>query len=134
MDSSNVCSDDESMETKTRQVLRKLKSGQFNCFFASDVYRCPFCTRGLATDFYSLARHVEDMKTCELSKNVHAFRAKYQAIGFHLRNLQKVAIEEGRMPPIKPKAPKVKVLGSKKWGKPQREEAEALLAEAKRGH
>ena len=38
------------------------------------------------------------------------------------------------MPPIRPKVPKVKGLGSKKWRRRQREEADALLAEATRGH
>ena len=74
------------------------------------------------------------MRTCGESVNIHGFRAKHQALGLHLRNLQKVAIEEGRMPPIKPKAPKVKGLGSRKWRKLHREEAEALLAQAMRGH
>jgi hypothetical protein len=79
-------------------------------------------------------KDAEDVKTCGLSMNVHGFRSKHQALGFHHRNLHKVAIEDGRMPPIKPKAPKFKVLGSKKWRKRQREEAEALLVEAMRGH
>ena len=135
-DSSDLRSDDESQDTKTHHVLRRLKSGQYNNFFAGDVYRCPFCpTRRLrATDFNSLVKHAEDVRTCGESVNVHGFRAKHQALGLHLRNLQKVAIEEGRMPPIKPKAPKVKGLGSKKWRRRQREEADALLAEATRGH
>ena len=134
MDSNDICSDDESMDTKTRQVPRKLKSGQFNDFFADDIYRCPFCTRGLATDFNSLVKHAEDVRTCGESVNVHGFIAKHQALGLYLCNLQKVAIEEGRMPSIRPKVPKVKGLGSKKWRRRQREEADALLAEATRGH
>ena len=136
MDSSDVYSDDESTDTKTRQVLRKLKHVQYNNFFAGDVYRCPFFpTRRLrATDFNSLVKHAEDVRTYGESVNVHGFIAKHQALGLHLRNLQKVAIEEGRMPPIKPKEPKVKGLGSKKWRRRQREEVEALLAEATRGH
>ena len=75
MDSSDICSDDESMDTKTHQVLRKLKSGQFNGLFVGDVYRCPFCTRSLATDFNSLMMHAEDVKTCGPSKNANAFRS-----------------------------------------------------------
>ena len=98
-------------------MLRKLKSGQFNDFFVDDVYRCPFYTRSLATDFNSIVMHAEDVKTCDPSVNIHGFRAKHQALGFYLRNLQKAAIEEGRMLPIKPKVPKVKGLGSKKWRK-----------------
>ena len=101
-----------------------MKSGQFNGFFTSDVYRCPFCTSSLATNFNSLVMHAEDMKTCCPSNNFNAFRAQHKALGFHLRNLQK-----GRTPPINPNAPKVKGLGSRKWRKRHREEAEAM-----RGH
>ena len=112
-------------------MLRRLKFGQYNNFFAGDMYRCPFCpTRRLrGMDFNSLVKHAEDVRTCGESVNVHDFRAKHQALGLHLRNLQKVAIKEGRMPPIKTKEPKIKGLGSKKWRRRQREEAEAM-----RGH
>jgi hypothetical protein len=34
-----VTSDDESKDTNSRQVVRKLKSGQYDRFFAGDVYR-----------------------------------------------------------------------------------------------
>ncbi|KAK1668719.1 hypothetical protein QYE76_056878 [Lolium multiflorum] len=49
--------------------------------------------------------------------NVHSFRAKHRALGMHLRSLQRVEISVGRMPPLKPKAPK----GSKsnKWRQSQ---------------
>ena len=117
-------------------MLRRLKSGQYNNFFAVDVYRCPFCpTRRLrATDFNSLVKRAEYVRTCGEFVNVHGFMAKHQALGLHLRNLQKVAIEEGHMPPIRPKAPKVKGLGNRKWRKRQRAETEARIVEAMRGH
>ena len=65
-DSSDLHSDDESQDTKTLHVLRRLKSGQYNNFFAGDVYRCPLCpTRRLRdTDFNSLVKHAEDVRTC----------------------------------------------------------------------
>src|SRR4051812_49989075 len=87
-----------------------MKSGQFNDFFTGDVYTCPFCTRSLATNFNSLVMHAEDVKTCGPSKNANAFRAQHKALGFHLRNLQKVDIEEGHMPRSSPRR-----LRSREW-------------------
>ncbi|KAK1651426.1 hypothetical protein QYE76_069231 [Lolium multiflorum] len=49
--------------------------------------------------------------------NVYAFRAKHKALDIHLRNFQRVEIAAGRMPPIKPKVPKIKGQGSKNWRK-----------------
>ena len=60
--------------------------------------------------------------------NINAYIAEHRALCIHLRNLQRVAIKEGRMPPIRPKAPKSKKLGSKKWRRRQRE-MEALANE-----
>jgi hypothetical protein len=45
------------------------------------------------------------------SVNPYSFRAKHKALGMHLRSVQRVEISAGRMPPLKPKAPK----GSNKW-------------------
>ena len=125
------------MHTKTRQVLRRLHAGQYDAFFTSGVYSCPFYRTSLAgTDFNSLLKHVEGsgsgIHKGGQTINVYAYIAEHQALGIHLQNLQWVAIKEGRMPPIKPKAPKIKGLGSKKWRKRQREEAEAQ-SHARRG-
>jgi hypothetical protein len=45
------------------------------------------------------------------SVNPYSFRAKHKALDMHLRSVQRVEISAGRMPPLKPKAPK----GSNKW-------------------
>ncbi|KAK1649343.1 hypothetical protein QYE76_067148 [Lolium multiflorum] len=89
---------------------------------AKEVYRCPFCTRRLgATDFNCLVTHAENISNTfpnvGTTVNVHSFRAKHRALGMHLRSLQRVEISAGRMPPLKPKAPK----GSKsnKWRQSQ---------------
>ena len=124
VESSDVGSDDEDRHTKARRVLRKLKTGQYNSYFANEVYRCPFCKRRLAsTDFNCLVSHAEGISSCNprvgKTVNVHAFYAKHKALGIHLRNIQRVAIAAGRMAPIKPKVPKIKGQGSKKWMKRQ---------------
>ena len=124
MDSSDVGSDDEHRDTKARQVLRRLQTGKYDSYFANEVYRCPFCKRRLAsTDFNCLVSHAESISSgiprVGETVNVHAFSAKHQALGIHLRNIQRVAIADGRMAPIKPKAPKIKGQGSKKWRKRQ---------------
>ena len=112
--STDVDSDDEAVHTKARHVLRRLWSGEYNRYFADDVYRCPFCTtrRLASTDFNAVVTHAEAVKTSRpnvgASVNLYAYMAKHIALGIHLRNLQQVAIAEGRMPPIKPKAPKPK--------------------------
>ena len=110
--SSDVDSDDQAVHTKARHVLRRLRSGQYDQFFANDIYRCLFCaTRRLgATNIYCILMHAEAVKTSRPkvgeSVNRYAYTAKHIALGIYLRNLQQVAIAEGRMPPIKPKAPK----------------------------
>ncbi|KAK1618557.1 hypothetical protein QYE76_024074 [Lolium multiflorum] len=113
-------SDDEDQDTKTRQVLWRLQVDQYISYFAKDVYRCPFCTRRLGgTDFNCLLTHAEDIgKTFPkvgTTVNVYSFHAKHKALGIHLRNLQRVEISAGHMPPRKPKAPK----GSNKWRQSQ---------------
>ena len=91
--SSDVGSDDESRDTKARQVLRRLQSGQYDRYFANEVYRCPFCTtRSLgATDFNCVVRHAENISSCNprvgSSVNVNAHYAKHKALGIHLRKL-----------------------------------------------
>ncbi|KAK1609576.1 hypothetical protein QYE76_033249 [Lolium multiflorum] len=78
---SDVGSDDEHHDVKTRQVLRRLQNiGNTNPKVGASV-------------------------------NPHSFRAKHMALGMHLRSIQRVEISAGRMPPLKPKAPK----GSNKW-------------------
>ena len=64
--SSDVGSDDESRDTKARQVLKRLQSGQNDRYFANEVYMCPFCTtRSLrATDFNCVVRHAENIGSC----------------------------------------------------------------------
>ena len=121
---SDVGSDDEHHDVKTRQVLRRLQVGQYTSYFAKGVYKCPFCTRKLGgTDFNCVLTHAEDIgKTFPNvgeTVNVYAFRAKHKALGIHLRNFQRVEIAAGRMPPIKPKVTKIKGQGSKKWRKRQ---------------
>ena len=108
--------DDEDQHTKTRQVLRRLQVGQYVSYFAKGVYRCPFCTRRLGgTDFNCLLTHAENIGNTfpkvGTTVNVYSFRTKHRALGMHLRSLQRVEISAGRMPPLKPKAPK----GSNKW-------------------
>ena len=121
---SDVGSDEEDEHTKARQVLRMLQVGEYASYFAKGVYKCPFCTRRLGgTDFNCVLTHAEDIgrtipKVGE-TVNVYAFRAKHKALGIHLRNFQRVEIAAGRMAPIKPKVPKIKGQGSKKWRKRQ---------------
>ncbi|KAK1630922.1 hypothetical protein QYE76_005237 [Lolium multiflorum] len=115
---SDVGSDDEHHDVKTRQVLRRLQVGQYVSYFAKGVYRCPFCTRRLGrTDFNCLLTHAENIGNTNpkvgASVNPHSFRAKHMALGMHLRSIQRVEISAGRMPPLKPKAPK----GSNKWSR-----------------
>src|SRR3954452_5495958 len=121
---SDVGSDEEDEHTKARQVLRRLPVGKLTSYFAKGVYKCPFCTRTLgATDFNCLLTHAEDIaKTFPNvgeSVNVHSFRTKHKALGIRLRNFQRVESAAGRMPPLKPKVPKIKGQGSKKWRKRQ---------------
>ena len=136
--STDVDSDDEAVHTKARHVLRRLQSGQYNRYFADDVYRCPFCTtrRLGSTEFNTVVTHAEAVKTSRPnvgeSVNLYAYIAKHLALGIHLRNLQQVAIAEGCMPPIKPKVRKPK---GYKIQKRMREEveAEAKAAARRRG-
>ncbi|KAK1629556.1 hypothetical protein QYE76_003871 [Lolium multiflorum] len=86
-------SDDESFHTKTRHVLRRLQSGQYDGPFARGIYKCPFCNRRLRdTDFNTLLNHVESIgrygARVGRTVNVHAYMAKHKALGIHLRNLQ----------------------------------------------
>ena len=117
-------SDAEDRHTKARQVLRRLQIDQYASYFANNVYKWPFCKRRLSgTDFNCLVTHAEDLgsgnpKVGE-TVNINAFRAKHKALGIHLRNIQQVEIAAGRMAPIKPKVPKIKGEGSKKWRKRQ---------------
>ena len=117
-------------------MLRRLRSGKYNRYFADDVYRCPFCTtRRLASiDFNAVVTHAEAVKTSRpnvgASVNLYAYIAKHIALGIHLRNLQQVAIVEGRMPPIKPKVRKPK---GYKIQKRMREEAEEKAATRRMG-
>lgn len=113
---SDVGSDDEHHDVKTRQVLRRLQVGQYVSYFAKGVYRCPFCTRRLGgTDFNCVLTHAENIghtnPKAGASVNPNSFHAKHLALGMHLRSIQRVEISAGRMPPLKPKAPK----GSNKW-------------------
>ena len=115
---SDVGSDEEDEDVKTRQVLRRLQVGQYISYFAKGVYRCPFCTRRLGrTDFNCLLTHAEDIgrtfPKVGATVNVYSFRAKHKALGIHLRNFQRVEIAAGRMAPIKPKVHKIKGQGSK---------------------
>ena len=124
VNSSDVSSDDEDRHTKARHVLRRLQTGQYASYFANEVYRCPFCKRRHAgSDFNCLVTHAEDISSCNPkvgeTVNVNAFRAKHKALDIHLRNIQRVAIAAGPMAPIKPKVPKIKGQGSKKWRKRQ---------------
>ena len=119
---SDVGNDDEDQHTKTRQVLRRLQVGQYISYFAKEVYRCPFCTRRLsATDFNCLVTHAENISNTfpkvGMTVNVYSFRAKHRALGMHLRSMQRVEISAGRMPPLKPKAPKGS--SSNKWRESQ---------------
>ena len=121
---SDVGSGEEDEHIKARQVLRRLQVGQYTSYFAKGVYKCPFCTRKLGgTDFNCVLTHAEDIgrtfPNVGETVNVYAFRAKHKALGIHLRNFQRVEIAAGRMPPIKPKVPKIKGQGSKKWRKRQ---------------
>ncbi|KAK1611454.1 hypothetical protein QYE76_035127 [Lolium multiflorum] len=93
VESSDVDSDDESFHTKTRHVLRRLQSGQYDGPFARGIYKCPFCNRRLRdTDFNTLVNHVESIgrygARVGRTVNVDAYMAKYKALGIHLRNLQ----------------------------------------------
>ncbi|KAK1649201.1 hypothetical protein QYE76_067006 [Lolium multiflorum] len=93
VESSDVDSDDESFHTKTRHVLRRLQSGQYDGPFARGIYKCPFCNRRLRdTDFNTLLNHVESIgrygARVGRTVNVHAYMAKHKALGIHLRNLQ----------------------------------------------
>ena len=76
-----------------------------------------------------MVTHAEAVKTSRPKVgeivNLYAYISKHLALGIHLRNLQQVAIAEGRMPPIKPKAPKPK---GYKFQKRMRAEAEARAA------
>ena len=106
VDSSDVGSEDEDRDTKACQVLRRLQSGQYDVYFANEVYRCPFYTRRLGgTDFNCLVMHAEGVSSCTPKigeiMNLDAFYAKHKALTIHLRNLQQVAIAEGRMRPIR---------------------------------
>ncbi|KAK1614491.1 hypothetical protein QYE76_020008 [Lolium multiflorum] len=99
---------------------RGLQVGQYISYFAKGVYRCPFCTRRLSgTNFNCLLTHAEDIgKTFPkigATMNVYSFRAKHKALSIHLRNLHRVEISAGRMPPLKPKVSK----GSNKWRQSQ---------------
>ena len=125
---SDVGSDDEDHDTKTRQVLRRLQVGQYVSYLdvAKGVYRCPFCTRRLGgTNFNCLLTHAEDIgrtfPKVGAIVNVYSFRAKHKALGIHLCNFQRVEIAAGRMPPIKPKVPKIKGQRSKNWRRSQME-------------
>ena len=118
---SDVGSDEEE-DVKTRQVLRRLQVGQYISYFAKGVYRCPFCTRRLGgTDFNCLVTHAENISNTfpkvGTTVNVYSFRAKHRALGMHLRSMQRVEISVGRMPPLKPKAPKG--CSSNKWRESQ---------------
>ena len=77
--------------------------------------------------------HAETVKTSRPnvgeSVNLYTYMAKHLALGIHLRNLQQVAIAEGRMPPIKPKVRKPK---GYKFQKSMREETEAEAKAAAR--
>ncbi|KAK1615097.1 hypothetical protein QYE76_020614 [Lolium multiflorum] len=89
----DVDSDDESFHTKTRHVLRRLQSGQYDRPFAQGIYKCPFCNRRLFdTNFNTLLNHVESIgrygARVGRTVNVHAYMAKHKALGIHLRNLQ----------------------------------------------
>ncbi|KAK1687147.1 hypothetical protein QYE76_047995 [Lolium multiflorum] len=109
---SDVGSDDEHHDTKTRQVMRRLQVGQYISYFAKGVYRCPFCTRRLGgTDFNCLLTHAENIGNTfpKVGTTVN------QALGMHLRSFQRVEISAGRMPPLKPKVPK----WSNKWRQSQ---------------
>ena len=122
MSGSDVGSDDEEADAKTRQVLRRLQVGQYISYFAKGVYRCPFCTRRLdTTDFNCLVTHAENISNTfpkvGTTVNVYSFRAKHRALGMHLRCMQPVEISAGRMPPLKPKAPKGSC--SNKWRESQ---------------
>ena len=124
------------MHTKARHVSRRLQSGHYDRYFRNDVYRCPFCTtrRLASTEFNAVVTHAEAVKTSRPkvgeTMNLYAYIAKHLALGIHLRNLQQVAIAEGRMPPIKPKAPKPK---GYKFQKRMRAEAEARAAARRMG-
>ena len=121
-------------------MLRRLRAGKYDDYLTGPYYSCPF-RKGIAyclmsraaggTYFNTLLKHAEATGS-GIHKggkreimNINAYITEHRALGIHLRNLQRVAIKEGRMPPIRPKAPKSKKLGSKKWRKHQREMAEA---------
>ncbi|KAK1641753.1 hypothetical protein QYE76_059558 [Lolium multiflorum] len=70
-------------------------------------------------DQHTKARQVLRRLQVGATVNVYSFRTKHKALGIHLRNLQRVEIAVGRMPPIKPKVPKIKGQGSKNWRKSQ---------------
>jgi hypothetical protein len=56
---------------------------------------------------------------------MHAFQAKHKALGIHLRHLHNLVIERGGIPTPKPKLPKIKGLGTRKYQKWQEDEAKA---------
>ena len=74
-------------------------------------------------DINCLLTHAEDIgrtfPNVGQTVNVYAFCAKHEVLGIHLRNFQRVEIAAGCMPPLKPKVPKIKGQGSKKWRKRQ---------------
>ncbi|KAK1696438.1 hypothetical protein QYE76_013135 [Lolium multiflorum] len=93
VESNDVDNNDESFHTKTRHVLRRLQSGQYDGLFARGIYKCPFCNRRLRdTNFNTLVNHVESIgrygARVGRTVNVHAYMAKHKALGIHLRNLQ----------------------------------------------
>ena len=81
--------------------------------------RCPFCQRRIRTDFNSVMMHTESLGSSHVnvgeSVNVPGFMANHKAFGIHLRKLRNLAIEQGVVPPPKPKKPKIKGQGSRKY-------------------
>ncbi|KAK1618312.1 hypothetical protein QYE76_023829 [Lolium multiflorum] len=82
----------------------------------------PSALGGSAADFNCVLTHAENIGHTNLkvgaSVNPNSFRAKHLALGMHLSSIQRVEISGGRMPPLKPKAPKGATSGGRgRWGR-----------------
>jgi hypothetical protein len=121
---------------KARHVLRKLEAGKYEASILGGHKWCPFCTRSIRTNFNNVLMHTETLGSSHANVgqtvNVHAFQAKHKALGIHLHRLHNLAIEKGEILAPKPKPPKIQGLGSRKYQKRQREEAEAARRETAR--
>ena len=92
IDSSEVDSDKDDMDNKSRHVMKKLKSGRISFCTRLGEIRCPFCKKGVNSRINILILHAVGIGKSPANKHKPATKANHVAYGKFLREYVKTGL------------------------------------------